>query len=266
MLALFAFGFLAYMVFTRRRSSSPVVMHAVPDAFAHVPPNLLYDVSALTIAIDWRARRTVQEQLASMRAHPNHPHATPDIASGRAESRAELLETLRRTANLLKEQRVAWLYAGGRDVPPAIQSVAQARFQEMVADLRTRYRHELRGEDWVGTKPKPEEGEGVVVVSIVVAARGDLFALERADRADAVERHLDRLADAGLELQAFEVIWSPAAEDDRMSTAELAVVYPELTKLDPTSAAGRVFCGHCNAPYAGELESCPACGAPRISA
>lgn len=211
------------------------------------------DVSALSIAIDSRSRTQIQEHLAELQA------SLEDNAN-----RAVLARFLRQAANALKEHRVAWLYAGGKDSPPLAPMLAQRRFNELVADLRSRYRHEV-GPDGtsVTVKPRPEEGEGLVVVSLVVAARGDLLGLLSATDANAVSFHLDRLGNAGMELRAFEVIWSPSVDGDRMSSAELEVLYPEMQKLDETSLAGRVFCGHCRAPYAGELASCPHCGAPR---
>ena len=61
---------------------------------------------------------------------------------------------------------------------------------------------------------------------------------------------------------ALEVVWSPAAENDRMSTAELEQFYPEMKLIDPNSIAGRVFCAYCNGPFPAELLNCPHCGAP----
>ncbi len=64
------------------------------------------------------------------------------------------------------------------------------------------------------------------------------------------------------QMVALEVIWSPAAENDRMSSAELEVLYPELKKIDESTIAGRVFCGFCGGPFAAELLECTHCGAP----
>jgi hypothetical protein len=60
----------------------------------------------------------------------------------------------------------------------------------------------------------------------------------------------------------MEVIWSPAAADDRLSTAELEHLYPELRAIDPESVLGRVICAYCGGPYSGELLRCPHCDAP----
>jgi len=63
-------------------------------------------------------------------------------------------------------------------------------------------------------------------------------------------------------LIALEVIWSPSAENDRLSSVELEVLYPELHRVAENTMIGRVFCGFCAAPYPAELQRCPSCGAP----
>lgn len=52
---------------------------------------------------------------------------------------------------------------------------------------------------------------------------------------------------------------SPSEETDRMSSAELEVLYPQWVRLD--EGVGRVVCAHCRAVWARELLRCPACGA-----
>ena len=72
----------------------------------------------------------------------------------------------------------------------------------------------------------------------------------------------DRGAVLPQHMVALEVIWSPAAENDRMSTSELEQNYPELKLIDPNSIAGRIFCAYCSGPFPMELLNCPHCGAP----
>jgi RNA polymerase subunit RPABC4/transcription elongation factor Spt4 len=69
------------------------------------------------------------------------------------------------------------------------------------------------------------------------------------------------------QLVGLEVVWSPSEGDDRLSSAELEAVYPELLPMQGAEAFGRVSCGYCHAIYARELLHCPACGAndPRTS-
>jgi uncharacterized membrane protein len=110
---------------------------------------------------------------------------------------------------------------------------------------------------------KREEGQGVVVVTVIVAARGEIPDIAHAAYAEHIRKLIRVLGGLGARrLVALEVIWSPAAEDDRMSTAELEVLYPELRRIDERSIAGRIFCGYCAYPFPAELHECPHCGAP----
>ena len=114
-----------------------------------------------------------------------------------------------------------------------------------------------------GVRRLPQDGEGVVVVTLIVAARRQLMDF-RPDDAQEIKRLLGVLEQlTPADLVAVEVIWSPAAEDDRMSTLELEARYPELMRIGATSLLGRVFCGFCSGPYTAELAACPHCGAPR---
>jgi hypothetical protein len=67
---------------------------------------------------------------------------------------------------------------------------------------------------------------------------------------------------------ALEVIWIPAAEEDRMSSAEMQAIFPHLRAVDPEASAGgvpelgRVTCGYCGAIFAAELRFCSQCGGP----
>ena len=106
------------------------------------------------------------------------------------------------------------------------------------------------------------EGEGVVVVTLVVAARREIVDVADPRDAHALRQLLANLSSmVAHQLTAIEVVWSPAAENDRMSTAELEVLYPDLAKIDERSVAGRVFCAYCAGPFAAELMKCPHCGA-----
>jgi len=111
---------------------------------------------------------------------------------------------------------------------------------------------------------RAEEGAGVVVATLIVAARNELLDLTNPHDADELRMALRALsAMQGNPLVALEVVWSPAEENVRMSTAEQESLSPELSRLDTGSAAGRVFCASCGGPYATELGECPHCGAPR---
>lgn len=262
-------GLLWIAAFFWRAARMMNAAHAAPMAPWHLDPSRMHrapiptfqnvDVSVVLIGIDWRARRFVQQRLM-------------ELAAGNTGSSAGLTELLRQTCRLLLEVELGWLYAGAYNAEPMPQNEAHKEFLRMAQDLRSRFRHELvrnaDGTSRAGPMPKvrarPEEGEGVVVVSLLVAARVDLRNLLQPRDAQALKQvltSLGRLSPA--QLVALEVIWSPAAEDDRMSTAELEVLYPELRRVDERTIAGRVFCVYCGGPYAAELGQCPHCGAPR---
>lgn len=217
------------------------------------------DVAGIVLAIDWHARREVQAKLAKL------------ARKGDTSSPEGLARLAHATALTLKDAEVSWLYGAALSTPPVAASEAERLFRATSADVRGRFRHELirnaDGSTRVTAAPEQrasrEEGEGVVVVTLLVAARRRLT--DVTNGADAVQLHqvLDQVM--GLDartIAVLEVIWSPAEENDRMSTAELEVLYPELRRLDERSVVGRHFCAHCAAPFARELRRCPHCGAP----
>lgn len=220
------------------------------------------DVVAIQLAIDARARRFVQEQLMT-------------LARGDTSSPAGLAMLARETALLLRRAEAAWIYAAVQEWNPSAPSQAEAEFRRVANEARGRFRHELirghQGElaerDAPGTRARAEEGEGVVVVTFLVAAHVEIPNGHDASRPEDLHTLLQRIiALQPYQLAAFEVIWSPAEETDRMSTAELETLYPELRRLPSAGRVGRVFCGHCGGPFAHELPRCPHCGAPSESA
>jgi uncharacterized membrane protein len=217
------------------------------------------DVSGLMLAIDWRARKHVQAQLERL---------ARDGDTGTQDGLARLA---RETALALRRAELSWLYGSVLNALPAAPQDAERVFRQAAADARGKFRHELirnaDGSTRVNAGPEQsasrEEGEGVVVVTLLVAAHREL--IDVADVTDASEvRHLldQVIALDGDSLAVLEVIWSPADDDDRMSTAELEVLYPELRRINEQTVAGRVFCAYCAAPFAKELQACPHCGAP----
>jgi hypothetical protein len=120
----------------------------------------------------------------------------------------------------------------------------------------------MQAQDAPAMRARSEEGEGTVVVTIVLATRRPMQGMHLSDATQIRAALSDRGTVQGPQLVALEVIWSPAAENDRMSTAELEAVYPDLKLIDPNSIAGRIFCAYCNGPFAAELINCPHCGAP----
>ncbi|MBX3246911.1 MAG: DUF1517 domain-containing protein [Myxococcales bacterium] len=143
------------------------------------------------------------------------------------------------------------------------EAAAERQLVALVSELKARYRHDVtRGDPGpAGLCARAEEGEGLVVVSFVVGTTRPLPPLPGALDRDALQGGLaDAVATDPHSFVALEVIWSPALEQDRMSSAELEALYPELTRLG-VGPLGRVSCGACGVVFAAELGQCPACGA-----
>lgn len=218
------------------------------------------DISAIRLGIDWRARKEVQARLTQL------------AQSGQTSSPAGLANLLRETVLMLRRSELAWLYADVANYHPMSAASAEGIFRQLGMDARASFRHELvrNADGTMSQRDAPEmrahahEGQGVVVITLIVAARREIIDIHSVDNADHLKRLLDDMVAVANphSLVAMEVVWSPAAENDRMSTAELEQNYPNLKKIDERSIAGRIFCEYCTGPYAMELLKCPHCGAP----
>lgn len=215
--------------------------------------------SAIALGIDWRGRREVQARLAELAAQGK---------AGTAEGRAELL---REAVLALVRAQMSWLYAGYREERGLDPRRAEEWYRSAGTEARSRFRREVvrdaqgtvRKEEAPATQARSEEGEGVVVVTLIVVSRRGVRGIATLGAAADIKAALDdRAALTARDLVAIEVVWSPAAENDRMSTAEMEPLYPDLKLIDPASIAGRVFCTFCSGPFPMELLSCPHCGAP----
>lgn len=218
------------------------------------------DISAIQLGIDWRARRDLQAHLERL------------ARSGQTATQAGLANLLRETVLSLRRAELSWLYAAIANYHPMSAASAEGIFRQLGVDARSRFRQEVvRNVDGMKSeqqaaemRARSEEGEGVVVVTLIVAARREILDVHQTDDAHKIKTLLDdmvAIANPSM-LVAMEVIWSPAAENDRMSTAELETLYPHLKKIDERSIAGRIFCQYCRGPFAAELLKCPHCGAP----
>lgn len=218
------------------------------------------DVSVLRLAVDARARRALQAELQRI------------AGMARTSDAGGLLSMLRQVSIKLRACREAWTYAGVVDTRPMKPEQAQAFFQAQVQQARAVFQHELvRAADGaVSTaaappdlRARPEEGAGLVVITIAVAARVKIANFGDLPETEDVRRWLEAVRQIkSHDLVAVEVIWTPAAEEDRMSSVELETLYPEMKKLrDATSTAGRTFCDHCGGLFPAELQACPHCGA-----
>ena len=215
-------------------------------------------VSKLSLGVDWRARRELQDTLKRL------------AETGDTSSPQGLAHLLRETVLALRRAELSWLYVAHESQGPLSPQNAEQNFNQLATSARAAFRAELvRGAGGqVHQQSTPEmqanknEGEGTVVVHLIVAAYRPLQALSNPD-ANQIRMALDnRSALTADQLGALEVVWSPAAENDRMSTAELEQFYPQLRLIDPNSIAGRLFCTYCRGPFAMELLTCPHCGAP----
>lgn len=218
------------------------------------------DVSVLRIAIDGSARQFVQTGLARIAA-------AADTAS--AEGR---LTMLREVDLLLRRARDAWVYGGAVNEPMRSMGAAKLVFDSHVTNARARFREEVvRNAQGVITTnaptpvvPRPEEGPGLLLVSLIVAARSELFTVGHIEDGEDLRKALEAASyRPARDLVAIEVVWQPSEDADRLSSIELEARYPAPELLPIRGAlVGKAFCRYCGGPYPAELVSCPHCGAP----
>lgn len=215
-------------------------------------------LSSLALGIDWHARPELQRKLASLAAQK---------LGGTAEGRVRML---REVLLELERAELSWLYVACEGPQSLSSAAAESAFRAACHTARSRFRRELIRNEGIELATeaagpmtlRPEEGAGTVVVSLILVTRRPVAGRSGMTDAGEISAALaDRAGVTSQELVAIEVVWSPAAEDDRMSTAELEQHYPELALIDPESIAGRIFCSYCGAVFAMELLSCPHCGA-----
>lgn len=217
------------------------------------------DVTLLRFALDARVRPYVQKELDRIAR-------TADTST-----QAGLLTTLHEVALMLRRIHDAWVYGGATNHAMTATAFAQSTFRQAVAKARETFRHELvRNADGVVTTsdapdraPRGDEGAGLVLVTLVVAARQELFTVRKVADGQDLRRALEVLSGLTAHtLVAVEIIWTPAAPDDRMSSIELETILKG--EIFPITGAmvGKVVCSYCSGPFPAELISCPHCGAP----
>lgn len=216
-------------------------------------PSLRDEVRRVSIGFDATARRDLQATLDEMA--DTMPMITPEDMRAAAEQLARTLSGALSSARYFTYQSLS---TRGDDT--------ERTFRRWTYELAARYQHE-RDHDASGLTARSDEGEGLVVVSVVLATGMPMRRLPDATDPAAMQAAVESMTQLPrFSVQALEVIWSPAEELDRMSSLELEQLYPELQRLDDGLAFGRVACGYCRAPYPAELGTCPACGAPAPSA
>jgi uncharacterized membrane protein len=216
------------------------------------------DVSVLRLGLDWRARPFVQQELARIAS----------VADTRTHH--GLLQMLREVALLLRRTRDSWIYAGVVNSAPLAPGYAEQLFRAEVGRARAGFRHELiRAADGAVTTaaapsdlgPRAEEGPGLVVITVAVAAGTPLIDFHDPANAEEVRRWLEAISQLHTgSLNAVEVIWTPAVDQDRMSSVELETFYPEMKRIRSETIVGSTECRYCRGRFPAELLSCPHCG------
>lgn len=231
-----------------------------PSHTTYAPPPPSVDLSVLRVAVDGRARKFVQTELRRI----------AETADTRTDwGRAYMLHQV---AFLCRRLRDAWVYGGALNYEMRAIGDAKQQFDRAVDDARSRFREEvIRNADGTITRkqpsayvPRSDEGEGLILISIIIAARRELFNVNRLGDAEHLRLAFDAMSQLPQEnLVAVEVVWQPAEENDRMSSMELEAKYPfpDIAPF-PHSLVGKTFCTHCSGPFPAELVSCPHCGAP----
>jgi len=208
------------------------------------------EIRRISLGFDWSERARIQQALERMAK--NYDMGSARGMHGAASEAAQLLIDALPAARYGMFQRYL-----------ESQSRAERRFFDLAQDLKSRFRHDTRRGGRQDFQAKAEEGQGLVVVSFVVGATRHLGPMGSSLDRQAIARLLQAAVRISpQELVALEVVWSPAAEMDRMSSLELERVYPELMPLDSASLGG-ISCSYCGAVHAAELPTCPACGASR---
>lgn len=220
-----------------------------PIAYAPIAaaPSASVDVTALRIAIDGRASKFVQTELeAIVKAH--------DAASEQGRAKR-----LREVSILLRRVRDSWVYGGADNEPMRPRADALQTFSRHVDDARTR----VRQTPATVTSPTGEPTT-LILVSIVVAARGELMSVTDLATGEDLRRALESAAHrAPEELLAVEIVWEPSEPGRTLSSIDLEASYrtSELHRLQG-ALVGKTFCTYCAGPFPAELVSCPHCGAP----
>jgi uncharacterized membrane protein len=242
------------MYLWQRHEDAPLSMGDDGPALAET------DLSVLRIAIDGRARKFVQSELARIAKV-----ADTGTDQGRVTMLREVALTLRRL-------RDGWVYGGAINEAMDDLEHQKVRFDHHVDDARVRFREEtISNVQGVTSRiaaseatPRSDQGAGLALVSIIVAARRELYTVGEIGSGHDLSTALEALGTLDpFALIAVEIVWQPSEDNDRMSSIELEARYPR-PQLIPIQGAlvGRTFCGFCSAPFPAELVSCPHCGAP----
>ncbi len=232
----------------RRRYDGPLLADDIPVvSMAAFSSAGTVDVTALRIGIDGRASKFVRTELEAI---------AKTYAANDPETRAR---KLREVSVMLRRVRDSWVYGGADNEPMRDHDDAIRAFVQRVDDARSRVR---RGAQHV--TPPTGIPVSMILVSVIVAARGELMTVTDLATGEDLRRALESAAHrAASEILALEVVWVPDTEAEQVSSVDLESVY-RRSELHPLEGAtvGKVFCKYCNGPFPAELVSCPHCGGP----
>ncbi len=254
---------LVYLVWSSSRRSGSGGHHGEGSVGSYVPPPtsrtwFQVDITEVRIAIDARSRAFLQRELMEQGRRAN------------ASSKAGLVQLLHLVVRAMQRSQPAWTYAGAKNFHPMSPLQAEAAFRRLASDARAKFTHELVRNDAGGVREGQghgvkrsveREGEGVVLITLIVAAGREIVDFEASSRGEVMKVLNDLALLTPQNLVAMELSWMPADETDLMSTATLETLHPDM-KLLPGAVGGRRFCGYCSGPFAAELPRCPHCGAP----
>lgn len=244
--AILLFGALGAAATRRRRAFAPV---PEIEPLAALPAPIIdgVDISVLRIAIDGRASKFVRTELERiMSSFEGSP------AEVRSKRLREISVTLRRV-------RDSWIYGGAVNDPIRSRSDARAALLRHVDDARVRFTREA-----VPEGPPGLQDQTLILVSIIVAARGELASVSEIGAGEELRRALEAAVHRDPnDLVALEVVWIPEEDGRVLTQAQLEAHYPppDLYRLRG-AVVGKVFCTYCAGPFPAELVSCPHCGAP----
>jgi uncharacterized membrane protein len=204
----------------------PVIATIEPVATGNV------DVTVLRFGVDATPGKFVSSELERL---------TKQLDATTEDGRSKLL---REIGLALRRVRAGWLYGGAVNEPMRSLGEAKAVFAKHIDDAR------LRGESTAGS--------GIVVITVVVVARGELLTVDSIDA-----EHLRRALEAAAYRDAADIIDIGVVATRCASVAELEAQYPK-PHLVPLIVVGidKTFCTYCGGPFPADLVGCPHCGAP----
>lgn len=161
--------------------------------------------------------------------------------SGRTDTPEGLAQLLREAATTLNRRPDLWKYALWNVEHQDWLEEAEARFNEIVAEERSKYLSEsISSIEGKVEKREAAKGQGpglwevgqYIMVSIIVALDQRRFdAIQEPTQAD-IQRVLTKLCGiTPRSLLAMQVIWTPESRDDALTEEDLLLNYPGLKSL-----------------------------------